>query len=115
MKEINWFDFLTEERKRELIKDATIELRVLVGGGTPLIKEESPIVLGECSSAGEKEKLVLFPGGTLGYKTTTGQNIFPIVYPDEYQEVVKKFQITPDQLRAIRLSFVEKSAKIIPS
>ena len=113
MTEINWFDVLTEERRWGLIKDAIIELKVLTRGPHTTWEERDTIILGEY----EGDKLVLLPNGLLRYETSDNKRVgFPIIYPGEYpetfeREIVEKFQLTADQIRAVRRSIEEKSPK----
>ena len=109
MKKINWFNVLTEERRWELIKDAAIELKVLIKN-IPEAWKRIAIILSDCSP-NKKDRLVLLNGEIKEERPSCerGKRISFTVTSFDYKKLVEKFQITPDQLRELRLSLTEKS------
>lgn len=113
---IKWFNILTDEKKEKLINNAAKELELLtksIATTEATKKFTRAIVVAECRSSkvrSRKDRLLLLPGGTLWDErpATKDYNFgYSVGLEKNFQEVARKYHLTPDQLRAIHFSFVD--------
>jgi hypothetical protein len=110
-KQKNWLDILKSNQRKELVQEAVKELEKLEKlENLPGVKNLTyDIVISKHipPESGNIGTLFLSPQGGL----VEIHDIIRFLGKNSFEEMVEKYQLTPDQVRAIRLSLEEKTKK----